>query len=92
MTSEQIIKALDRYLAHYAQDGEIPARFPSEEQMHSDPVLAVQHVLWMCHEAKKFAHASPAKAMRWLCFIQGVLWALEGFTIDEFKDDNRGPG
>ena len=98
MTPEQIVKALDRYLAFYTEGESVeadeskihPQQFPSSEQNPTEEG-AVQHALWMCHEAKKFAHASPAKAMRWLCFIQGVLWAADGWTIDEFKADNRAP-
>jgi hypothetical protein len=31
-----------------------------------------------------------AKLMRWLGFVQGVLWAITLYTIDELKEDNRG--
>lgn len=88
MTSEQIIKALDRYIAHYEAEGVQPGQFPSAYRMPTE-AGAIQHALWMCHEAKKFAVEKPEKAMRWLCFVQGVLWSLDGWTIDEFKDDNR---
>ena len=30
------------------------------------------------------------KAMRWLCFIQGVLWMSGWVTIDELRNDNSG--
>jgi len=29
------------------------------------------------------------KAMRWLCFVQGVLWMTGRRTIDQMRDDNR---
>jgi hypothetical protein len=94
MTPDQIIKALDKYLAFYAE-GDVtpgpamtPDQIPPGEKMPTEEG-AIQHVLWMCREAKTFAAEKPEKAMRWLCFVQGVLWSVDGWTIDEFKDDNR---
>jgi hypothetical protein len=87
MTPEQITKALDRYIEFLVPQA-IPVRFPADG---TKPNLLQQlnHILWMADEAKGFAMEKPAKAMRWLCFIQGVLWREGGFTIAEFKDDNR---
>ena len=87
MTAEKIIKALNKYIAFYERD-HVPERFPADEQMPTENG-AYMHALWMCREAKTFAVKNPEKAMRWLCFVQGVLWAVGGWTIDEFKDDNR---
>lgn len=87
MTPQQVRTALDKYI-EFLEPQATPVRFPAED---NKPNLLQQlnHLLWMCHEAKKFAETKPAKAMRWLCFIQGVLWREGGFTIAEFKDDNR---
>jgi hypothetical protein len=65
----------------------------------------LQHLRWMIREAGTMlveADALPPdmdgdsrrrelrnKAMRWLCFIQGVLWIQGMFTINEMKDHNR---
>jgi hypothetical protein len=54
MTPEQTIKALDRYLAFYAEgavDSCVSLRFPSGKR-GPDQKAAIQHVLWMCHEAE----------------------------------------
>jgi len=39
----------------------------------------------------KEAQAKLEKAMRWLGFIQGVLWATGVRTIDEMRADNTRP-
>ncbi len=88
MTPEQITKALDRY-GKFLEPQAQPVRFPAEDN-RPNLLQQLNHLLWMVNEAKKFAAEKPAKAMRWLCFIQGVLWREGGFTIAEFKDDNRG--
>lgn len=86
MTPEQITKALDRYIGEFKVK---PSRF---EATYINPTEAeiMGHCHWMAIEAKTFAAASPAKAMRWLCFIQGALWAEGNWSIEEFKNDNRG--
>lgn len=89
MTSAQIIKALDRYIAFFKGQRHHSIRaVPDVKNPNAN--VATSHIYWMCLEAKTFAEAKPAKAMRWLCFIQGVMWSHCGFTIEEFKDDNRG--
>jgi len=51
---------------------------------------ALQHCLWMCTEIPSFVkEGREAKAMRWLGFIQGVLWATGRASIEEMKEDNR---
>jgi hypothetical protein len=87
MTPEQITKALDRYI-EFLRPQAAPVRFPAEAEK-PNLLQQINHIYWMAEEAKKFAESKPDKAMRWLCFIQGVLWREGGFTIAEFKDDNR---
>lgn len=90
MTGAQILKALDRYIADFKASAITPKRFPAEK---SGPTTgeAMEHAYWMALETRAFAESSPHKAMRWLCFIQGVMWSNYDSTIDEFKDDNRSP-
>lgn len=89
MTSAQIIKALHRYIAFFKGRTVVPMRSVAD-YTNPNANVASSHALWMCHETLKFAEAKPDKAMRWLCFIQGVMWSHCGCTIEEFKDDNRG--
>ena len=46
------------------------------------------HCAWMCDEIIA-GKMSEAKAMRWLCFVQGCLWSNNVLTIEQMKDDNR---
>jgi len=63
-----------------------------------DKDIPLQHIQWMCmemweklnrpqHDSAEAA-ALIAKGMRWLGFIQGVLWREGVFTIDEMRDHN----
>lgn len=40
-------------------------------------------------ERLMFFHSRREKAMRWLGFIQGVLWTMGIFTLDELKEQSR---
>lgn len=54
---------------------------------HGSPA---EHALWMLDRIPEFMAAGRReKAMRWLGFVQGALWAWNYATIDEMKDDNR---
>lgn len=46
---------------------------------------ADMHVGWMLDQ---ISDLDDAKAMRWLCFVQGVLWTLGRLTIDEAREHN----
>ena len=61
-------------------------RFTLHGQIPEDS-LALSHARWMCEEIQTMEDAG--KAMRWLCFVQGVLWMTGRRTIDEMRVDNR---
>lgn len=88
MNERQILKAADRYVAVLKAKLYEPKRHPADQPMTTRRA-ALDHALWMALELRTFTH-KLAKAERWLCFIQGILWTQDGFTIEEFKDDNRG--
>ena len=90
MTSDQILMAIGKYISDFKASAITPRRFSSAGTDPSTPE-ALEHAYWMALEVQTFAESSPEKAMRWLCFIQGVMWAFYGSTIDDFKDDNRSP-
>ncbi len=49
-----------------------------------------EHAAWMLCKIPEFMEAGRReKAMRWLGFVQGYLWACGAATIDEMKDVNR---
>ena len=88
MTKEQVIAALAKYEVQLSSSRGA-MRWPSENPIHGRADRSA-HILWMCSEARKHLEADKVeKAMRWLGFIQGVLWADSFYTIEEMKDDNR---
>lgn len=48
---------------------------------------ATNHLHWMCDQILANAQSwHPTKAHRWIGFIQGALWALGFFSIDNLRD------
>lgn len=45
------------------------------------------HIVWMADEIEK-GDMSDEKIMRWVCFMQGALWAIGMLSIDEAKLHN----
>jgi len=87
MTDDQIREAITKYEEELSAYG-VPLRHttkgatPSEKQ-------AARHILWMCGEIRQFLKAGRReKADRWLGFIQGVLWRLGHYTIDDMRTHN----
>ncbi len=51
------------------------------------------HLRFMCIEAQKFVDEDRIeKAMRWLGFLQGVLWARGFYSLDDIKNHSRPDG
>ena len=89
MTEDQIAKAIAKYDALLQKAGVSPARYPSEK-LSPQGSEALSHARWMCQEAVgSLNKGEKDKAMRWLCFIQGVLWMTGTSNIDGLRDDNR---
>lgn len=94
MTPEKVVSVLSQYRRRLATT---PMRL-SQEQFdsychwrHGVPHRDVLcHLAWMCEQAIDFvAEGRMEKAMRWLGFIQGVLWALGIKTLNELRDDSK---
>lgn len=47
------------------------------------------HLVFMCEEGASYAEHRREKAMRWLGFVQGALWALGKAPIEDLKNMNR---
>jgi hypothetical protein len=48
------------------------------------------HLRFMCEEAQKFVDQGRIeKAMRWLGFLQGVLWARGFYSLDDLKNHSK---
>jgi hypothetical protein len=51
---------------------------------------SIGHLLFMCAKVKDFIDEERLdKAMRWLSFVQGVLWTLGVLSIHHGQEQNR---
>lgn len=83
MTGDKIIMVAMRYLHELNQLQYTPKR--STE----DRLDYLNHAAWMCQELiEKIGEFNIEKSMRWLGFIQGVLWVCGIHTIDEMRRHN----
>jgi hypothetical protein len=92
MTPDKLKKILAEYQAVLRPGERMPALvYPvraSLEQWQEGTVEG--HIHWMCQEAQTFLEKNKVeKALRWLGFIQGVLWCLGYKSLDDLRDDSR---
>lgn len=89
MEPEQVVVAVQKYASKLKKLGFEPKR-QTMTSILPNGFERNEHVFWMCGEVERqIGEGKTEKAMRWLGFIQGVLWAAGIATIDEMKDDNR---
>jgi len=63
--------------------------FPSNE-IPKSPIEILSHCHWMLDEIKNFiSQGRIGKAFRWLGFIQGCLWVLGYFSLEEIRGHSR---
>jgi hypothetical protein len=91
MTAEKVIEVADRYIELFEMYGTEPKRaHPESWGIDEDGDVMATHLIWMCHEIKKFAEENRMdKAFRWLGFVQGALWVAGEYTIEDFKGHNK---
>jgi hypothetical protein len=98
MTKEKLKSVFEYYFKHieerWAASGVKPKQMNLGESSSFVAFIntdaQVSHFLFMCQEAQKFVDEGRIeKAMRWLGFIQGVLWADNEFTLDDLKNHSR---
>lgn len=94
MTSDKVLSIFMEYATNLRGAAE-PTKFPSPDHVlqpeHKSQVrMAVSHLLYMSVEGMKLVHhLRMEKAMRWLGFVQGSLWALGLRSLSEVKTDNK---
>lgn len=90
MTSAQILQVVRLYQQRLQEEGFEAARYKWPDMRHQSRRGALNHVLHMCNEVKKFVKAEELeKAFRWLGFMQGVLWVCGMYSIDEMRGHNK---
>ena len=81
MTNERLRTVFERYYARLHDD--------DHSRLGTGMSPELRHVLTMLPKAAQFVEDGRRdKAMRWLGFIQGVLWTQKIYTIDELKLHN----
>lgn len=91
LTSEATHRAALRGIGHISYSA--PQQFSTGEMFgHSNFPFPNEsaHLRFMCIEAQQFVDDGRIdKAMRWLGFLQGVLWARGLFSLDDLKNHSR---
>lgn len=89
MNTEELKSALDACVSGLTKRGFHPRRC-NNKITNPSRTEQLEHLLWAVTEVKSFVDEGRIeKAMRWLGFIQGVLWSNHQYSIDDLKDMNR---
>lgn len=81
VTNERVAEVVEGYAAALRERGAVAER--SFDQPNE------RHLLWMCGQVPEFLAAGRIdKAMRWLGFLQGAMWAMGIRSVEEMKRDN----
>jgi len=88
MTPERVKEVISFYRQRLEVFGATPIRFPSDRPLTKD-TDALEHCHWMLDRMEEFLEQGQLeKAFRWLGFIQGCLWSVGWFTVDELRHHN----
>lgn len=84
MSSEHLKEVLTLYLERW---GKIyPPKRMDTEAFFGDRNTVMSHIMWMCLRAQQcLGSGDLEKASRWLGFIQGVLFCVGHYSIDEIQ-------
>ena len=90
MTTEKLLSAFaacEEILTHEGVTD--PVRDGAAESLHD----RLKHLLWLAVNGRDLVHEGRReKAMRWLGFLQGGLWALYLADVDDLKGMKRPDG
>ena len=93
MTPEKVLDVIGLYKNFFERLGidkiDFPhGKFPSRSSAAEEEILP--HCHGMLDKMEAFVREGRMeKAFRWLGFIQGCLWSMGYFTLNELKNDNR---
>lgn len=89
MTDEQMLQALGLYEQVLKERGAKPIEMP-HDRYPTSLQEAINHALSMVSPMRQFlADGKKEKLMRWLGFLQAILWREGIFLLDELKNHNR---
>ena len=92
MDASKISEVVDLYREEFRKLGVKPIPFPHEKLI---PVFnrrrrALNHCSQMLDKMEEFVQEGRLeKTFRWLGFLQGALWVLRIYTLEELKNHNR---
>lgn len=90
MDPTQILKVSSKYETILHGAGARAEKCDTSLNIEAGDPCTLEHCAWMCGEIEHQVRIGEReKAVRWICFIQGVLWASGLLSIDSMRDDNR---
>ncbi len=90
MSPDQILNAVTKYTAVLQTLGYKAVK--ADTSALNSAYNKLCHTMWMCEQVHGFVGLGQLeKADRWLGFIQDVLWSYDIQSVDQMREDNRGP-
>ena len=87
MTNDKVNEVLQKLVEHFAEDNQLPRRY-NAQGYNPGPDAARSHGHWMALEALSWGQEKLGKKMRWLGFVQAIVWYLDALSIESLKKDN----
>lgn len=89
VTRERLIALAERYLGELERMGALPCELDEDVLIVpgvSQDVLR-DHLAWRCEHVRELVAARDdvRSAGRWIGFIQGALWAMGAFSIEDMR-------
>jgi|GEM_PF-582184 len=92
LTGDKLISVFSFYRDELKKKG-VPKKQLERYDIYSAGIFRknhLSHLIYMCDTAIGFVHEGRIeKAMRWLGFIQGVLYFADEYTLDDLKNHSR---
>jgi len=91
MKPDQIISLTEKYEEAFRRVGTRPKEI---DRSITPPGMqkACEHAMWMLPKIREILQEGKhAKAERWFCFVQSVMWQAGFFSINDMRDHNRTP-
>ena len=91
MTGQKVLEILERYERYFASIDVEATQFTDAEyaSKHPEYLATLRHCRWMCQSAAGFVEQDREKAMRWMCYVQGVLNCTGHFSCYDLRDHSR---
>lgn len=92
MENSKILEVIGVYRRKFAESGTEKKAYPHARLL---PLLfrtkpALEHCTQMLDKMEEFVNAGrKEKAFRWLGFIQGVLWVLRIYSLEDLMNHSR---